>query len=427
MKYRILTLALLYLLNLEVHGQETLSLEMCRQLAVENNAKVKIADNQVKSSQANAKAKTRDLYPSISADAGYKYLADPMSIDLEGEKFTGTEHLYDVGVLFSQNLYSGGRVQLNSENAKIEESIAGNNLALTTDALLFQTELAYWKATWSKEVHNVTIQYKDLLDELVQVVSDKVETGLVPRNDLLMTEVKQNEAELLIHKSRTIHQISLMELNRIVGYEINQEITVESDAIYNDYSLPTMETMDQVMIERPEVSIKKDMVSISENNISLVKSNYSPQISLNVKPVWGAPNTDLLDPDPIFNTAAFASISMPLIQWGKRHHEVNVQQFNYESSLLELEDLQDQISLEVSTAYYQLDESIARITLTEASLEKARENVELIEDRYLEGLSPIIELLDAQFSWLSAYNSVLESRLNYFTALAEYNRVTGNM
>ncbi|MEP2026352.1 TolC family protein, partial [Reichenbachiella sp.] len=137
--------------------------------------------------------------------------------------------------------------------------------------------------------------------------------------------------------------------------------------------------------------------------------------------------TDLMDSDPIFNAAAYASITMPLVQWGKRRYEVGAQKFNYESSLLELEDLQDQISLEVSSAYYQLRESIERIKLTEASQQKAQENYELIEDRYLEGLSPIIELLDAQYSWLMAYNSVLDSRLNYLIVLSEYKRVIGQI
>ncbi|WP_020527627.1 TolC family protein [Flexithrix dorotheae] len=427
MKFQIVLTTLIFIIGIEVNGQETLTLDVCRKLAVENNAKIKIADNQLKRSEENVKSKTSDLYPSISADAGYKYLADPMTINLDGQSFSGTSHIYDVGVKISQNIYSGGRVQLNTENAKQEKNIAGSNLALTTDELLYQTELKFWKSVWSKEAFNIATQYKTLLDELVKVVGDKVETGLVSRNDLLMTEVKQNEAMLLIHKSRTMHEISLMELNRIVGNEINQDITVESDQIYGDFSLPTIEGIDNVLAERPEVSIQKDMSNIYSNNIKLAKSTYTPQILLNFRPIWGAPNTDLLDPDPIFNAAAYVTISVPLVEWGKKRHDVGMQQINYESSLLEMEDLQDQISLEVSSAFFQLEESIAGINLTESSLEKANENYELIRDRYQEGLTPIIELLDAQFNWLQAYNSVLESRWHYFSSLAEYNRVTGKI
>lgn len=95
--------------------------------------------------------------------------------------------------------------------------------------------------------------------------------------------------------------------------------------------------------------------------------------------------------------------------------------------MLEMEDLQKQISLELNSTYYQLEEASQRITLTEASLQKADENYKLIEERYLAGLSPIIELLDAQYSWLLAYNSVLDSRLNYYYARASYFRVSGTI
>ncbi len=427
MNYLKILISIMFLISIKAIGQEKLTLDACRKLVIERNAKVKIADNQIKSSEANTKATERDFYPVIDAQGSYKFLADPMSIDLEGDKYFGSQHLYDLSATLTQNIYSGGMVQLNTKNAKYQEKMAGSNFALTSDELLYQTELRYWQASWAKEANNIAIQYKTLLDELVKVISDKVQTGLVPRNDLLMTEVKQNEAELLIYKTRTQNEVALMELNRIIGNDIKQIISVASSDIYKDYSLPDMQTIEQVLVDRPEVSMQQDKINIDQNNINLVKSKYLPRVFLNLKPIWGAPNTDLLNPDPIFNAAVYASVSMPIIQFGKKHFEVNEKQFGYESSLLEMKDLQDQISLEVNTAYYKLEESIERIKLTEASLEKAKENTDLIEDRYLEGLSPIIELLDAQYSWLLANNAVLDSRLNYFTALAEYKRVIGQI
>lgn len=413
--------------GMALRAQQILSLEACRNIVVDSNISIKIAANLMRSAEAKTKATSRDFYPYLDAGGHYRYIATPISIELGNSLYTGDNNLYQVNAALVQNVYQGGQVKTQTEIARFEQSIAGNTLVLTTDEILFQTEIRYWNATWAKEATSISSQYKAILDALVQVISDKVELGLIPKNDLLMTQVKQNEAELLIYKSRMQHAVAIMELNRIIGYEINTPIDVDGSAFYAESMLPAMAEFDMVLTERPEMSIQKDRVNISEKNISLARSKYMPQLYLSALPTWGSPNTQLLDPTPNFNAALLATVSVPLVHWGKKQFEVSEKRVGYESSLLEMEDLQKQISLELNSTYYQLEEASQRITLTEASLQKADENYKLIEERYLAGLSPIIELLDAQYSWLLAYNSVLDSRLNYYYARASYFRVSGTI
>ncbi len=422
-----LIVLVVFFFGLNLRSQEILTLEACRGIVVDSNISIKIAANLIRSAEAKTKATSRDFYPSLDAGGHYRYVATPISLELGNNMYSGDNNLYQVNAALVQNVYQGGQVKTQTEIARFEQSIAGNNLVLTTDEILFQTELRYWNAAWAKEATNVSYKYKTLLDELVKVVSDKVEIGLIPKNDLLMTQVKQNEAELLIYKSRMQQSLALMELNRIIGYDIQTPIDVEGTSFYAESVVPVMAQFEMVLTERPEMLIQKDRVNISEKNINLTRSKYMPQVYISALPTWGSPNTQLLDPAPNFNAALLATVSVPLVHWGKKQYEVSEKRVGYESSLLEMEDLQKQISLELSSSYYQLEEASQRISLTEASLKKAEENYKLIEERYLAGLSPIIELLDAQFSFLLAYNSVLDSRLNYFFARAAYFRVSGTI
>ncbi|QQS50513.1 MAG: TolC family protein [Bacteroidota bacterium] len=424
---RLSLIVLVVFTGISLRAQQILRLEDCRNIVVDSNISIKIAANLMRSAEAKTKATTRDFYPYLEAGGHFKYLATPVSIELGNSLYEGDHNLYQVNAALVQNVYQGGQVKTQTEIARFEQSIAGNTLMLTTDEILFQTEVRYWNATWAKEANGISYKYKTLLDELVKVISDKVEIGLVPKNDLLMTQVKQNEAELLIYKSRMQYAVAIMELNRIIGYDINTAIDVDGSSFYAESMVPVLAGLDTVLTQRPEISIQQDRVNISEKSISLTRSKYMPQVYVSALPTWGSPNTQLLDPNPNFNAALMATVSVPLVHWGKKQFEVSEKRVGYESSLLEMEDLQKQISLELNSTYYQLEEASQRITLTEASLQKADENYKLIEERYLAGLSPIIELLDAQYSWLLAYNSVLDSRLNYYYARASYFRVSGTI
>ena len=96
-----------------------------------------------------------------------------------------------------------------------------------------------------------------------------------------------------------------------------------------------------------------------------------------------------------------------------------------ETRTYELQELKDRVTLEVYSTNYQLDETIKRKELTDASLEKAVTNLDIMTDRYLEGLTSILEVLDAQLYWQRAFKDMLDARLLYKMALAYHKKVVG--
>ena len=120
-----------------------------------------------------------------------------------------------------------------------------------------------------------------------------------------------------------------------------------------------------------------------------------------------------LTSDPAFNYSIFSTISVPLFLWNKSSLDVQAQTLLTESQKEQLEKLKEIVTLEVQSTKYSYDEAIKRVELTSTSLKRAEENLEIMTTRYNEGLSPILEVLDAQVFWNKAYSDYITAKRMY--------------
>jgi outer membrane protein TolC len=303
---------------------------------------------------------------------------------------------------------------------------ASENKANVEDLLLRETEFAFWEAVYSEELHKQMIEYEKAIDDLAIVIRDKVETQIISRNDLLLVEVRQNEAELFRLMAKNQLDMARMELNRVIGLPLDSIYRLEGDlAAFQlmdlDYEL------DSVLLNRPDLAAHSKQVEIQYSNADLVRSGYLPSIYVGIIPSWGAPNTNIGSTDPNYNTSFMAGMRFPIIRWGKKRQEVGRELLRAEAANYQLTELQDEVKLDINSSRYQLAESIRRIELTRESLNKAEENLQIMTDRYLEGLTSILEVLDAQVYWHRSYKDMLDAQLYYKRAFAYHKFSIGEI
>ncbi len=85
-----------------------------------------------------------------------------------------------------------------------------------------------------------------------------------------------------------------------------------------------------------------------------------------------------------------------------------------------MRDLIERIELEVRSAAKEIQETEERILSQQKNIEKAREGLRIVELRYRHGVSPQIELLDAQVALTAA-------RVNYFQAVYDHRLAVAKM
>ena len=407
----------------QLFSQELIPLDTCRKMAIEYNQDIKSAQAGYEAAGYDASAVKTDLYPRIDFGSNYRFLSN--GIDINGyETKDALEHIYNFKVGITQNIYSGSAISKSHEIAKTEEVIAGEKKRYTGAEIILETDKTYWQVVADGELNNLAFRYRDIIQSLVDVILDKVEEEVLSRTEYLQAKVNLNEAELKVIQSGNNLKLSEMALNRLIGNEITTDIAIE-DSLSVDFSVvDNIDYVQTALTTRPEIKISENLVTVSDLNVNLVKSPYMPSIGVGAFGRWGTPGEGLSS-EPNWNYQVYGYLNMPLIYFGKKGKEIEASRIRNQIAVYQLDKTQDLVTLEINQARYALEESVSKVTLTQNSVLQADENLDLITDRYIEGLSPIVDVLNAQIFWESAYIDFVAAKKEFQINYSFYNKALG--
>lgn len=391
--------------------QQNMLLQKYRGMALEYNHNLKAAEKNITASMELEKMARADKGPKVSAGATYQYTGNPMSLSLNLPSvetpisFGGPNNQYGAAVSLSQPLYTGGRILEAIRMSKYQQSMAMSQSEFLRLSVCFQTDIQYWSTVARYEMVEVATELRNSMATLVKTIKERVEAGLVDPQDLLMAEVKLNEAEYQLLQARNAFEVGRMALNSMIGAELQQLTEVEQ-------IVPVVIVPDSLFHTngnlRPEIKIAQERVNLAGSHLKLNDSKYKPQLYVGAEGSYSSPGYNFKsDLDP--NYAVYAKLSVPIFEWGKRRSEkrMSKQQIGMETD--NLNQVTDDVNLEINTAKTALNQALQQVELAFSSLEKARENERKAFERYKEGKISILEIIDAQ-----AYRQT--SQVNYTQA-----------
>lgn len=416
MKRRIVEILLfccLLIFPLGVDAQQSPLLEKYRAMALDYNHDLKAAEKNIAVSMEVEKSARADLKPKLSGAANFQYTGNPMELALDipsmglTKTIEGKQLNYGGSLTMLQPVYTGGRVLESIRMAQLQQSFAGNQAEAVNAAVCYQTDIQYWSTVARREVVAVAEDFRNSMTALVNTIRERVEVGLVDPQDLLMAEVKLNEAEYQLLQAQSNFETGRMALNSMIGVQL--ENPTEVDAL-----IPMVVVNDSVWIStgagRPEVRMAYDRIQIAESTKKLNDARFKPQFYVGVEGSYSSPGYNFKkDLDP--NYAVYAKVSVPIFEWGKRKSEKRASSFRVGMAEDNLNKVMDQVELEVGIARKALAQAVERVHLSESSLAKAEENEAKAMERYNEGKVSVVEVIEAQ-----TYRQT--SQVNYVQAKA---------
>ena len=400
-------------LSLPVLAQQSTLLEKYRTMALDYNHDLKAAEKNIAASMEVEKSARADLKPKLSGAASFQYTGNPMELTLDipsiglSKTVEGKNLNYGGSLSILQPVYTGGRVLESIRMAQHQQALVGNQAKALNDAVCYQTDIQYWSAVARQEIVDVAEDFRNSIAALVKTIKETVEVGLVDPQDLLMAEVKLNEAEYQLLQAQSNFETGRMALNSMIGVRLEQPTEL-------DAQIPIVVVSDSLWLStgmgRPEIQMAYDKIRIAESTKKLNDSQFKPQFYVGVEGSYSSPGYNFKkDLDP--NYAVYAKVSVPIFEWGKRRSEKRVSSFRIGMAEDNLNKVVDRVELEVSVARKALSQAIERVRLSESSLAKAEENEAKAVERYNEGKVSVVEVIDAQ-----TYRQT--SQVNYVQAKA---------
>lgn len=444
-----------------VRGQQLVSLEDCRQWAMENNKKLKMADEQIKSAQAKKQEAFTKYLPGIDAmgtymrnqkeinllaedahlpvgtigqDGAWTLRPDQILLGADGKTpvlVNGKPVPKDYALLpkdamtvddrntailqvgLTQPLYMGGKIRTYNELAGLSEKLAETGREQELQNVIQETDEAYWQIVSLVNRRKLADKFVETLKKFEHDIEVMYQTGVSTKADLLSVKVKLNQAEITLMRVEDGLTLSRMALNQICGLPVDTILVLKEELLETlpVDALPTL-NLEQVYNNRPEIGSLSLAADIYRKKEKIARSEYLPTVALMAN--YFAMTPSFFDGistrlDGMWSVGI--GVKAPVFHWGASRKSMRSARAETTLMNLKLQEAKEKIELQVNQAQFKFKEAARKIEMAARNQEKADENLKYASLGFQEGTIPVSNVLEAQTAWLSARSEMIDSRI----------------
>jgi outer membrane protein len=409
--------------NAAAKSSTNLTLEECRQLALENNEACSISELEVSAAEHIKDSAFSRYFPKVkaniamwSAEEGLLELSTPIG------SLNGLKEGSLASVTAVQPLYAGGRIHNGNCLAELSADVQKDKRDLVRDEVLLRAEELYWLVVSVDEKIRTINSYDTLLEQLHVQVSDGVEAGLALRNDLLKVDLAQAEVRFNHLQLVNAKSLALMALCQHVGVEYEESIVLSEPPLIDDSPQDYHVEAQMALESRSEYALLLKSVESEQLQTSLKRGEFLPQIGIGASLI-----SFEMDEESRRNFGTvFGQVSIPISGWWGGSYELKERKAKERIARENFKQSSELLTLQIEKAWRDLVDAHEEVKLSRLAEEQANENLILNQDSYAAGLIQLSDLLGALAMRQKTRNQSSDSRAQYLFKRTFYLQVSGN-
>ncbi len=392
-----------------------LNLDDCIKIGFQNNPKLQSSELFVEENKTKIDEAHSVFYPKVNLNSN----ATTYSNNNGSQRYEN----YNTGISASYNLFNGFRTKAGYNAAKDNyEANIFQHESIKQDLVLNIT-YAYYKTLQAERILRSTEEAVKNSQLHLDFAHARNIAGMATRSDILKSEVELSNAELEKIKAANSLLAAKGNLNQLMGLPSNNltEIVDDLSELNENPVLSYDSLFAEAMESRVEVKRFYSLLNAQQNYIQLAKGEYYPSLDANANYNFAGEKTSGMQQ----NWWLGLSLTIPVFKGFSTKARVTGEEIALKGLKQDFEALKQQIGQEVWYAFLAVNESIDKIETTSKGLESARENLSIAEGEYKEGAGSIIQLTDAQTTFVTVEQNYIQSVADYKISLAELERTIG--
>lgn len=417
-------LFMMYTCILPVKGQSVYTLDECIAAALQNNARVKNADNELRMAEHDRKEAFTKYFPTVSA-AGSGFIANEPLVQMQMSPQAGMSMLKDGmigGVSVAMPLFTGGQIVNGNKLAKVGVEVKKLQKKQTDNEVRMTVEKYFWQIVMLKEKLKTISTVESQLERIQSDVQASVDAGITTRNDFLQVQLKRNE--VLSGKIQLQNALSLS--LSLLGQYIGASSDSVDVAFKVSDELP--ESPEGLLCNHLEALERTNEYGLLKQNLKAAQLQYKMAIGKNLPTIalGGGYVYDnfIMGQDQSF-WVGFATVSVPISGWWGGTHSIKKHKLSINNAENTLLDNKDMLVIRMQNSWNSVNDAYRQAEVAHLSIEQATENLRLNLDYYSAGTTTMSELLDAQTLYQQSRDKYVEAYTNYELKKREYLQVTG--
>ena len=338
-----------------------------------------------------------------------------------GMKAQGYRWQSSVGLTATQILYAQGKVGTGIEIAKAYKHVKEVNLENTKAKIRYNVENAFDQLIYLDSVLVVLNESKSMLQENVNFVEQGLKSGMATELDLIRVQLSMDQLTSKINNTEKSRVLARNALLNTMGLDWETDVQFKGDLRdpAAGYAFPDT-SMANVKKRRKELVMLEASEEMLSKNVSIEQGGYKPTIVLlgglkytnnkNHFYQWDAP-----DWDDNINKYVALNLTMNLFNGMKTKEAVVQAKSNLRSTQIQKETAERGFRVQIESCVNTLEDANSQIEIAKRQIELAQKNYDLTNDAYKLGR-------ETQLNLLSAENSLRTAKLDYMSAIVEWNK-----
>lgn len=320
----------------------------------------------------------------------------------------GQANAYNIGLSFSQSLFTGGRVGAQNKAAGASAQAAKIELTAQRAQIILDVTQAYYDAALADRLVAITDASFTQTENVLQQVQLNKNVGNVSEFELLRAQVTRDNQRPQVIQRRSDREVAYLRLKQLLNIPLEQPLTLTT-SIEDTSSLPADIQMaglsvtsytapDTIASHRAAVRQADEAVRAQEGLLTVARSERLPSLSLTSQyggvayPTSGLPGRT----DFRANWTVGVSASVPFFTGGRIRGDEMVAQANLAESRARLQQVKEFASLDARVALNALNQATSAWEASRGTSEQATKAYTIAEVRYKEGISTQLELNDSR-------------------------------
>jgi len=290
--------------------------------------------------------------------------------------------------------------------------------------LVAEIKKAYFNYLQTLRMEELVHETRGLLEENLRVSNKlfenhKVTSDVVYRSQAEISNIDQFIAEVEKNSKVARSYLNFL-LNRPLETPLYDPQEAQDTVIISDLE----HAKDHAIHWREELDLLDHYLDASAYNLKIIRSQNHPMLLAAVDYGFQGEKYRFTAEDD-FVIASF------VLRWdifSGFQNRVRIKQAVVETELLkqQKEEVEQQIRLEVTQAYYDLKAAVQSVRSAETECIHAQKAFRLVDRKYGEGMASLIEYMDARTAMTKAETNRIIARFDLQVKLAEYERTTAS-
>ena len=325
-----------------------------------------------------------------------------------------------VGITATQVLYAQGKVGTAIEIAKAYKRVSEVSLENKKAQVRYDVENAFDQLIYLDSAIKIMYASKDLLQENLNFVEQSKNSGMATELDLIRVQLSMDQLVSKINSTEKSRILARNALLNTMGLEWETDVQFQGELRdpANGYVYPDT-SMANVKKRRKELVMLEETENMKNLNIDIESGGYKPTVALigGIKYAnnkneffdWDAPKWDKLSKYIALN------VSMNLFNGMQTREGVTQAKSSLRSTQIQKETAERGFRMQIEACANTLEDANGQIEIAKRQIDLAQKNYDLTNEAYKLGR-------ETQLNLLSAENSLRTAKLDYMSAIVEWNK-----